>query len=667
MLNGKKAVLNREVVIVVPTNASRGETWACIITVLLCLVCMTVWALTQAIDSPVQHLDGAFQTASGLFRIDVGQAPGRDFFPYLGMGPLYLVFVGFKLFGSDLAASVAAAHLIVLLALAGSVGFMIFWARAFWRADAGSLMFVFALGCVLVALALELHALLPWWAVDRLAPGNSLRPLRAAAPYLAAMALFAASRIGNRNVAFISMGATLAASALWSNDFAGPSVLLCIAGAIKLAVTERRFLRPAAIFGLSSLLISTIVLLLATRGGVMQFLQFNVDVATDQWWYFGPWTEVNRVFSPQDLFKEFQAREWLGLALLPVLAGWFVVTRDDRIYAVASVGLALFLGACVASLGGHLAGYFEAFGFWACMLVVAAGVSLLIKITDSIAGRAFVSVVLVACAALLAAKAGLRYSDRLESATADPARFYVDELGGYLPVAWKPYVQAARTVPAQATEVEEYFGLWSAIRHPAPLFQVDSVIHALGRQRELAATTMAQWPDLIVTSRPKHTEWQGWSLSANYWFYRPLFGHYVPMVHSPYTTVWMKDTQGTPQQAPERVECRVSRTGIRIDSAKTGLYEVSLVYEASPLKRSLVLVENGIIDKKALGGRLSLPPQGRQASFPVFVDLPGRGGFELATLPATVEAVQPVSCSVRALRGAAANHFVYAQAGLLAP
>lgn len=58
--------------------------------------------------SPTNHLDGAFQTAAGLFKIKAGQTPGIDFFPYLGIGPLTLLYPFFIFAGSNLAASVRA-------------------------------------------------------------------------------------------------------------------------------------------------------------------------------------------------------------------------------------------------------------------------------------------------------------------------------------------------------------------------------------------------------------------------------------------------------------------------------------------------------------------------------------------------------------------------------
>lgn len=39
---------------------------------------------------PTNNIDGAFQTASGLYRLNSGDLPGEDFYPYLRIGPILL-------------------------------------------------------------------------------------------------------------------------------------------------------------------------------------------------------------------------------------------------------------------------------------------------------------------------------------------------------------------------------------------------------------------------------------------------------------------------------------------------------------------------------------------------------------------------------------------------
>lgn len=70
------------------------------------------FSLYSSINLPTQHLDGAFQTASALFRIENGEIIGKDFLPYLGLGPFLILFPFFKIAGGNLFASVFAAKFI---------------------------------------------------------------------------------------------------------------------------------------------------------------------------------------------------------------------------------------------------------------------------------------------------------------------------------------------------------------------------------------------------------------------------------------------------------------------------------------------------------------------------------------------------------------------------
>jgi hypothetical protein len=71
-------------------------------------------SLRSSVYLPTYHLDGAFQTASGLYRIKWGDIPGIDFFPYLGIGPLISLVPLFLTFGGNLWASVVAANVVTL-------------------------------------------------------------------------------------------------------------------------------------------------------------------------------------------------------------------------------------------------------------------------------------------------------------------------------------------------------------------------------------------------------------------------------------------------------------------------------------------------------------------------------------------------------------------------
>ena len=151
-----------------------------------------VVALTQAWrwwhEVPTWHMDGAFQTASGLYRLADGQWPGRDFFPYLGIAPVLVLYPVFALLGGELTDTVFAARFVALLTFEAVVGILavLVAGRRPLRALAWG-----AAGAALLVVVAELVAPGLWGAWNGLLgaaalPGNSLRPIRGFAPYLLA-------------------------------------------------------------------------------------------------------------------------------------------------------------------------------------------------------------------------------------------------------------------------------------------------------------------------------------------------------------------------------------------------------------------------------------------------------------------------------------------------
>ena len=190
---------------------------AAILSVVICIV----FALTAAIYVPTYHLDGAFQTASGLFRLDSGQLPGRDFYPYLGVGPLLTIFPIYKIFGGDLAATVAAAKFATVflswIAVTTLWHFLLRPKNAIYSLVGASLILF---GIYFVANQFSW----PNFLAFGLDPGNSLRPVRAVIPYLLALSIYCFIKniihIEARN---FLISAALSIALLWANDFAIPT------------------------------------------------------------------------------------------------------------------------------------------------------------------------------------------------------------------------------------------------------------------------------------------------------------------------------------------------------------------------------------------------------------------------------------------------------------
>jgi hypothetical protein len=230
------------------------------------------------------------------------------------------------------------------------------------------------------------------------------------------------------------------------------------------------------------------------------------------------------------------------------------------------------------------------------------------------------------------------------SAQSDATRFFVSEMGGYLPVAWQAHVNLARASKG-ASVVEEYWGIWSSIsknRVPVP---VDSAIHALGETKWKYAKILQQLPDFILTSDPDFNwEWHGWNVSANWWFYKIVLANYVPTKTSPSTYLWKKTAS---ELKWPNTDCRIENNPLNpelvINTDAPGYYEVTLQYLATALNsRSLFFVKN-YLNYSYIEGYLSLDPRAKTTTFPAALHGPGvqRLGFKLT--PAASDDLSKVS------------------------
>jgi len=263
------------------------------------------YSLSIAINVPTFHLDGAFQTASGLFRLDAGQFPGKDFFPYLGVGPLLSLYPAFKVLGSDLSASVFSAQFMTLLL--GWLSVSIIWHLIFHPKFLISSLAAGAVFLVVpIAFTSYFEVFLHHSFSFAIHPGNSLRPIRAAAPYLLAITYYLfILNIKSAQLKSALSGVASGVILLWSNDFAIPSAGLFAILIICSFLIKKEFnFKNASTYIFMCIFSWALLLGLITNGHSLALLNYNfLDVAKDQWWYFGPYSESKRIFEPQQIFK----------------------------------------------------------------------------------------------------------------------------------------------------------------------------------------------------------------------------------------------------------------------------------------------------------------------------------------------------------------------------
>jgi hypothetical protein len=609
-----------------------------------------VIAWRSSLTVPTYHLDGSFQTASGLFRLAEGDVPGRDFYPYLGIGPLLVLFPVFAVMGGELTDSVFAAFFIALLsaqllvavlvslllrrrslpvfALAATVPVVVLVLMRFWTGYTGVEP---ACGNCFTLLA---------YAAE---PGNSLRPVRAIAPYLlTAVAMFALLGTWRRRTSMIVLGVSSGAvAALWSNDYGLVSAGLMVALVTGLEVLRRRGRWVRALLLLWGSAAATFVIggFLATAGSFIPYLRYNLaDVRGDQFWYFGAWDEQYKIFTPGDLIRLMREESaLLGLAVLAIVLFAAYRRRSVHWLLVGYLGTATLLGGTIATFGGHAAYYFWAFRVWA-LVVLAVGLVLLVRHElllhrPNLAHRwarsagtiRRVAVGAVVVALLATSALAVRDASRTQTLLAADDNYVLDEeLGGYLDAEFADHVAFARENGDEAAE--EYFGLLGIVDGPNPDLEVDAVIHGLGEQREAFADYMETRPETVVSTAPNASDgWAAWNLTANWWFYKEQT--------SPMTLVW------TPTEAAtwESVPCEVVGYHVELGATESGLYEVDLQYKGPGRNsRSFSMVSTNM-ELPSGTPFMALDPGASSQAFPVYVHDPRKGVTNLAMkdVPAT--------------------------------
>jgi hypothetical protein len=576
-------------------------------------------------------LDGAFQTASGLFRLDSGQFPGKEFFPYIGIGPLLLLYPAFKILGSDLSASVFAAHFMTLIF--GALSISVIWHFIF---RPKSFIVSLAAGAVIFAipitvtnyLSLPLHHSLSF-ASD---PGNSLRPIRAVVPYLMVITYYLLiHNIKSVELRYILSGIiTGFVLSLMSNDFAIPSAGLFMAFiAISAFKKGELKLQNALLFIFSALLSSVTLLILITHGHPLDLLRYNfMDVTRDQWWFFGPYGESTRIFYPQQVYRIFSQETIFPFIILALSVVVSQKTQRVEHGLLTWIGTVLLTGGILPSIGGHLGGYFGGFYFWGITTFVLAffrlayiGIEKILKFNTRSLSIIWLGTASIAFTILLVATMHImwQYKTSLAEAKNDSNRFFVPELGGYLGLEWKEYLNLVRQTETEHV-VEEYWGLWSAVRRIFPPWPVDSVIHAFGRTREVAIEKLQSAKVIITTRYSAAPEWQPWNLSQNFWLYDELLTNWTPYALSPTTIVWRKNDRG---RLHKSVETNLGNNGysVIIKADKPGFYrmEVEYSFRGRGLRRHLLMVRNNLSFGADAGGYVSIDPSGEKVIFPAYI------------------------------------------------
>ena len=579
-------------------TASRKTGILAIVLYGLCIFAFFLFAVYVALKAslfvPTTHMDGAFQTASGLFRLQNGEVPGRDYFPYLGILPIFICFPAFILAGGHVSASVFATFFVVLLCCMFSFGVI-----HFFLSKKKCLLYSLCCGSALTVVFYLLQIYAP--SIDSflrvsilLSPGTSLRPIRQFAPYLCILPLyFLYKDINKARPVFLVVAAIwISLFSLWSNDYSFGTMCLALMGSCIWIMTSERNDRGKSMFFFFLVFLCGAVFFceLATLGHMHTLILYNFrDVAKDQYWYFEPLGEVSRVYSLGSFFQMFVtcADDLIlpGIAALILVFDAFFTKSFSKI-CLLLIGCILFGGGFTASVGGHIGPYFQFFYFWGLGVVIFYVFSLTSYLKFETFRRWCCAVLFLLVTIYGFVAEMTDYQKRAKLVQNNEHWFYEASLGGYLNTYdWKSYIEFLNQ-NRDKSFLEEYWGIASAYLHRHTDWKVDSVIHAFNKTREECKQRI-QDKDYIITSSIS-SDWTFWNLAQNYWFYEKVFHNY-DFCFSVANSIFVWKKRETPRVFDEVNTCQLTdEHSFQIESP--GMYEIRLEYDYAPRFHSLLVL-----------------------------------------------------------------------------
>ncbi len=617
-----------------------------VICIFITLYIFFLKAKFYSLNVPTFHLDGAFQTASALFRLSSGETIGKDFFPYLGIGPNFLLYPIFKLLGSNLGSSVMSSFFMTYFS-----GWISFSVLVFLCLRCKNFLNATIIGSILFITS-ELFGLTFFNG-----PGNSLKPIRAFIPYIIAIStyLIIHTNISTRNKIRCS-GAVLGISLIWSNDYAIPTALVSIIFFLLYFHLSKKEKILKTFFSLSFYcLISYFILgMLSTKGNLFNLIQYNFSsVAKDQGWYFASYTEAFRVYSFSSFIDLIILTNYKTILSGIVIFAYALHTmykfHSYRILINCTIGIICFSAGALSSIAGHYEdSYFVPFNIWAYLslsLLILDFCLQQIHLNKRLAKYTQIIINLVVFIILL-----LKLYEYLLALDYQEKSFpkndnykYIQEFNGFLNSELIPYldfIEKNKNKPI----IEEYWGLWSAYTRKKSLWPVDSVIHALGSVKNITRKEMDNDISYIVTTRLR-SRWVPWNLSLNYWFYGVLLKSWHPEHLFPTTIVWTKREEPI---TLEEYPCDINeqKNAFSILSANEGLYEVRIEYDYNKSKiafPSLITLKDNINIVFGSFGYRPISPYEKEMVLPVYIQK-GQNAYFDTKVVGSINSFSFISC-----------------------
>ncbi len=525
-----------------------------------------------SLDLDYKAYNGAFQTFNPLRRIFVGEIPGRDFNPYLGLGTTYLTAVITDIFGGNFAASKFSIYLLSVL-LHVLVLTTLFFSSGFSIKNS-----IVAAAFVFIIISYDVHRVLLFW--ELAGPGNSNLGTRSALPFITSWIVLLLFRFcqNKPQVFYFFTGCLIGVQPLWSNDYGIPSsVALTVVILINLFKQQTNKIAKAILVFTSAAIAFFTTASILTGGNTITWLKDNFNgVAADQFWYFVWYNGKNKIFSLSDLFSTPLLYLYLASLLLIFL---YVLTKKYNIrhLLLLYIGSTVIMAGMLSSIGGTVSIRYYLASILTGFFIIPVAAHLLFtrflatKFRLIKLNRVISKIQLLIIPALLITYIpvlSINIIPIYSLATYNSInQVWVEELGGWLPNKWKRSIQIARSINQELKNelpTKRILSTYSSsIDVVAGAFNptgIDYIIHALGTdaRSHYLEKYLSSKPKYITTLRENYTKWETWVRRTNWWFYREFGRNYQPVEATFYNIIWQR-LESPKKSIYPQVICRIDK------------------------------------------------------------------------------------------------------------
>jgi len=590
----------------------------------ICILLFVV-ATMSFLNLKLIPIDGLLQTYNSTRRINLGEIPYRDFTPYLGLGPIYVNFLGAKLLGGTLVAQfifVNMLHLLIgifILHVLFGIFFPIEKRKKYLLPTVILLTGIYLLG---------LH--FPYKSIffilgEYTRPGNSALGLRVMILFLT---VYVCLKIENARYLFFGY-LVIGLSLVWSVDYA---FVTFIVGSLILGfprkLTFLKILKNTATNIIISGGIGYLLIIIFTRNNFNLWFSANYLTQRDfQYWYFG--IDENFVYGIDSIpyLLAFAASTLMATMFLLLNFNKSNFTKFLTITATTSIGMLSQLNSAPSPrylVFALLANIFGSLSLWSSikdegLQFKYLNIKLLIQFDMKQKAESFkllfirdliIRNIKIVIATFVISILGVNLA--IAKSYVDK-NIYVHNLGGYVDPRLMDSVQSGEKLAKSKSSkiLTTYSGVTSIVAGKMNATKTDYIIHAFTKDERRSWIDALEDPitQTVITTRTDVLKWEPWIARANWWFYSELLKYFEITKIGTYEIYWSRKTlEFKDSMDLDNIECLInviddSKAYISIipvgtdlaDTKKDQIVSIELTYkswsfDSKPLSRNRVTV-----------------------------------------------------------------------------